>query len=210
MIRSALAYLGAAGLPEWSQPPPGWRRLFHAVAGSSIPVAGIFAPVEFMVAALAVMSGGGLALDLTRFRIPWINRRFLYWLAPLLKDDERRRFTGATFMVIGALFSFLLFGPHVAVPALLFLSLGDPAAALAGRRLPGPRIRGKSPGGTAVFILVSMVVTAALTGSGAIDYHWGLWVGAAVAGLVELASLPPDDNLSIPLMAGAAMYFLGV
>ncbi len=210
MIKSALAYLAAAGLPEWSQPPPGWRRLFHAVAGSSIPVAGIFAPVEFMVAALAVMSGGGLVLDVTRFRIPWVNRRFLYWLAPLLKDGERRRFTGATFMVIGALFSFLLFGPQVAVPALLFLSLGDPAAALAGRRLPGPRIRGKSPGGTAAFILVSLAVTAALTGSGAIDYHWGLWIGAVVAGVVELASLPPDDNLSIPLIAGATMYFLGV
>ena len=209
MIRSALACLRAAGQPDRSQPPPGWRRLFHAVAGSSIPVAGIFAPVEFMVAALAVLSGGGLLLDLTRFQIPWINRRFLYWLAPLLKDDERRRFTGATFMVIGALFSFLLFGPQVAVPALLFLSLGDPAAALAGRRLPGPRFRGKSPGGTAAFILVSMAVAAVLAGSGAIEYHWGLWIGAVVAGLVELASPPPDDNLSIPLIAGAAMHFLG-
>ena len=180
------------------------------VAGSTIPVAGIFAPVDFMVAALAVMCGCGLVLDLTRFQIPWINRRFLYWLAPLLKDDERRRFTGATFMIIGALFSFLLFGPQVAVPALLFLSLGDPAAALVGRRLPGPRLRGKSPGGTAAFILVSFAVVAALTGSGAIDYHWGLWIGAVIAGLVEMASLPPDDNLSIPLLAGAAMYFLGV
>ena len=180
------------------------------VAGSTIPVAGIFAPEDFTVAALAVMCGGGLVLDLTRFQIPWINRRFLYWLAPLLKDDERRRFTGATFMIIGALFSFLLFGPQVAVSALLFLSLGDPAAALVGRRLPGPRIRGKSPGGTAAFILVSFAVVAALTGSDAIDYHWGLWIGAVIAGLVEMASLPPDDNLSIPLLAGAAMYFLGV
>ena len=210
MIRSALAQLSGVGGPQQTPPPPLWRRLFHMVAGSTIPVAGIFVPFDFMVAALAVLSGGSLVLDLTRFQIPWINRRFLYWLAPLLKDNERRRFTGATFMVIGALFSFLLFGPEVAVPALLFLSLGDPAAALAGRRLPGPRIRGKSPGGTAAFILVSLAVVAALTGSGAIDYHWGLWIGAAIAGLVELASLPPDDNLSIPLIAGASMHFLGV
>jgi len=27
---------------------------------------------------------------------------------------------------------------------------------------------------------------------------------------VELASLPPDDNLTIPIAAGAAMHLLGV
>jgi dolichol kinase len=163
-----------------------------------------------MVVALAVVSGGGLSLDLTRFRIPWVNRLFLRCLAPLLKYNESHRFTGATFLIVGGLFSFLLFGSQVAVPALLFLSLGDPAAALVGRRLPGPRVLGKSPGGTAAFVLVSLAVVAVLVGSGAIDYHWGLWVGAVIAGLVELASVPPDDNLSIPLIAGAAMHFGGV
>ena len=162
------------------------------------------------MAALAVMSGGGLVLDLARFRVPWVNRRFLRWLAPLLKTSEDRRFTGATFLVVGALFSFLFFGPQAAVPALLFLSLGDPAAALVGRRLPGPRVLGKSPGGTAAFVLVSLAVVGVLVGSRAIDYHWGLWAGAVIAGLVELASVPPDDNLSIPLAAGTAMHFLGV
>ena len=58
--------------------------------------------------------------------------------------------------------------------------------------------------------LVSLSVLAVLVGSGAIEYHWGLWVGALIAGLVELASVPPDDNLSVPLIAGAAMHFLGV
>ena len=163
-----------------------------------------------MVVALAIVSGGGLGLDLTRFRIQGVNRRFLHWLAPLLKHDEDQRFTGATFLVVGGLFSFLFFGSQVAVPALLFLSLGDPAAGIVGRRMPGPRVRGKSPGGTAAFVLVSLAVVGVLVGSGGIDYHWGLWAGAIIAGLVELASVPPDDNLSIPLIAGAAMHFLGV
>lgn len=163
-----------------------------------------------MVLALAVVSGGGLSLDLARLRIPWVNRHFLHWLAPLLKHNEDHRFTGATFLVVGGLFSFLLFGSQVAVPALLFLSLGDPSAALVGKRLRGPRVLGKSPGGTAAFVLVSLSVVAVLVGSGAVEYHWGLWVGALIAGLVELASVPPDDNLSVPLIAGAAMHFLGV
>lgn len=195
---------------ERRPPPPVWRRWFHLIAGSSIPVAGIFASDWGMVAALAVLSGGGLGLDLLRFRIQWLNQQFLRWLSPLLKSDEGRRFTGATYLVVGALFTFLLFGPEVAVPALLFLSLGDPAAALVGRRMPGPRIFGKSPGGTAAFVALGLVTVGALTGSGAVDYHWGLLMGALIAGLVELAPGYPDDNLTIPLIAGASMHFLGV
>ena len=163
-----------------------------------------------MVPALAALSGGTLALDLLRFRVGWLNRQFLRWLAPLLKHDEGHRFTGATYLVVAGLFSFLFFGAEVAVPAMLFLSLGDPAAALVGRRMPGPRLLGKSPGGTAAFLAVSAAVVAVLAGGGAVDYHWGLWIGALVAGLVELAPAPPDDNLAVPLVSGAAMHFLGV
>ncbi len=163
-----------------------------------------------MVVALAVLSAGALGLDLVRFRVSWVNSRFLRWLAPLLKDDEGHRVTGATYLVVGALFAFLLYGPEVAVPVLLFLSLGDPAAALVGRRMPGPRIFGKSPGGSAAFAAVALAVVAVLVGSGANDYHWGLLVGALVAALVELVPVPPDDNLAIPLVAGASMRLFGV
>jgi len=191
-------------------PPPVWRQLFHLTAGSSIPVAGIFAPEQWMLIALAVVSGGGLGLDLARFRLSWLNRQFLRWLAPLLKYDEGHRFTGATYLVVAGLLAFLFFDAAVAVPAMLFLSLGDPVAALVGRRTRGPRVWGKSPAGTAAFIAVSLAAVGVLVGGNAIEFHWGLLVGAGIAGLVELASLPPDDNLAVPLVAAAAMHFLGV
>ena len=190
--------------------PPVWRRLFHLIAGSSIPVAGVFASDMGMIAALAVLSAGGLGLDSARFRLSWLNRQFLRWLAPLLKPDEGHRVTGATYLVVGALFTFLFYGPEVAVPAMLFLSVGDPVAALVGRRMPGPRIFGKSPGGSAAFVVVSLALVGVLVGAGANEYHWGLLVAALVAALVELLPAPPDDNLTIPLIAGAVMHFLGV
>ena len=188
--------------------PPVWRRIFHLIAGSSIPIAGIFVASAYMVIALAALSAGALALDLVRFRVQWLNRYFLRWLAPLLKGSEKDRITGATYLIIAALVVFGLFDPTIAVASLLFLSLGDPAAALVGRAMPGPRIRGKSPGGTAAFFAVSLAVVGLLGAAGVIEYHWGLLVGAAVAALVELASLPPDDNLTIPLISGGAMHFL--
>ena len=195
---------------DLSAPAPQiWRRLFHLLAGSSVPVAGIFAPEHGMVIALAVLAAGGLLLDLLRFRIIWLNQVFLRWFAPLLKPEEGHRITGATYMLIAALIVFYFFGTTIAVAAMMFLALGDPAAALVGRRTPGPRIWGKSPGGTAAFVAVALLVVAVLGGTGAVDYHWGLLAGAAVAGLVELAPLRLDDNLTVPLVAGAAMHFLG-
>ena len=191
-------------------PPPVWRRLFHLTAGSTIPVAGIFAPELAMVWAMAALTAGGLGLDLARFRVERLNRVFLHWLAPLLKADEGSRITGASYMAMAALVVFLVFDRPVAVAALLFLSLGDPAAALVGRRMPGPRILGKSPVGTAAFIAVSWAVVGVMVGGGVVDYHWGLLAGAVAAGLAELAPLPVDDNLTVPIAASTAMYFFGV
>ena len=188
-----------------SAAPPLGRRLFHAVAGSLPPLAGIFAPMPELVIILAVLALGSLALDLTRFRVSWLNRLFLRWLRPLLKSSEDRRITGATYLLVAAFLSFLLFDQAVAVAVLLFLSLGDPAAALVGRPMPGPRLFGKSPVGTLAFIGVSLLVGAALVVAGIAPFHWGLLAGAVVAGLVELAPLPGDDNLWVPLIAGTVM-----
>ena len=84
-------------------PPPIWRRLFHVIAGSSIPLAGIFVSETAMIWALAILAGQGLALDLARFRVGWLNALFTRWLAPLLKQDEASHITGATYMLIAAL-----------------------------------------------------------------------------------------------------------
>ena len=188
--------------------PPLWRRLFHLIVGSSVPVAGIFAPWGGMLIAVGVLAAGSLALDLVRFRVPWLNRLFIRWLSPLLKREEARRLTGSAYMLIAAFIAFLFFDRDVAVLALLFLALGDPAAALVGRRTPGPRLLGKSPGGTAAFLAVALLMVAVLAGTNTVDYHWGLLVGAVIAGLVELMPLQLDDNLTIPLISGAAMQLL--
>ena len=192
-----------------SGPPPVWRRLFHVVVGSSIPLAGIFLSETVMVWALSVLAVASVAMELARFNLEGLNRLYTGMLAPLLKADEARHITGTTYMIIAALLVYVLYGEEVAIPVMFFLSLGDPVAALVGRRMPGPRILGKSPLGTAAFIGVGAGVAAVLIAADAIDHHWAIWVGAAVAGVTEIASIPPDDNLAVPILAGTAMYFLG-
>ena len=190
--------------------PRVWRRLFHVFAGSAIPTAGILAPEREFLIALAVVAAGAALLDLSRFALGPLNRAYMRWMAPLLKSDEDARMTGATHMLIAAALVFWLFGKEVGVPVMFFLSLGDPAAAIVGRRAPGPRVMDKSPVGTAAFAATGMAAAALLVAAGAIEHHWGLWAGAAIAALVELPGIPPDDNLTIPLIAGTAMWAMGV
>ena len=188
--------------------PPWQRRLFHAVAGSFVPLAAIFLAEPYPVILAGILALGSLALDLARFRIAWLNRIFLDKLRVLLKSSEDSRLTGATFLLIAACLSFLLFEKEVAIAVLLFLSLGDPVAALVGQSVPGPRIFGKSPVGTLAFILASLAVVGALTAGGIADFRWMFLAGAVVAGLVELAPLPLDDNLTVPIIAGAVIQYL--
>ena len=96
----------------------------------------------------------------------------------------------------------------MAIAALLFVSLGDPAAALVGSRVPGPRIARKSPIGTLAFLIVGLATASVLMATDVLEHHWSVGVGAGVAALVELVPLRIDDNLTIPLASGAAITLL--
>ena len=177
-------------------------------AGSSIPVAAIFLPSGTMVVATAVLAGIALLVEGARLKLPGLNNLLVSCFGLLLKEAENKKVTGATYLVIAALAAFLLFDEPVAIAALLFLSLGDPAAALVGRRAPGIRLFGKSPVGTLAMVLVGLGIAGVLTAAGVADRHWGLFVGAVAAGLAELLPLPLDDNITIPLVSGGVMALL--
>ena len=165
-----------------------------------------------MVPVMAALSGLAIATEAVRFLLPDLNRRMLKVFRPLLKESEEKRITGATYVALSALVCFLVFDPDVAVAALFFLALGDPAAAFVGRRMHGRvlgwRFFSKSPVGTLAFMAVGAAVVGVLSAGGAVDYHWGLLVGAAAAALIELAPSVIDDNLTIPLISGAVMTAL--
>ena len=177
-------------------------------AGSSIPIAAIFLSSGTMVAAASVLAGTALLVEGVRLKLPGLNSLLVARFGLLLKESESRKVTGATYFVLSSLAVFLLFDESIAVAALLFLSLGDPAAALVGRRAPGLRLFGKSPVGTLAMVLVGLGIAGALSEAGVADRHWALFVGAVAAGLAELLPLPLDDNLTIPLLSGGVMALL--
>ena len=159
---------------------------------------------------MAALSAVALAIEIARLVYHPFNSVLLSWLRPLLKDTESRNVTGATYIALAALAAFIVFDKPIAITALFFLSIGDPVAGIVGGKMGGIRVRGKSPYGTVAFFFVALAVAGVLSGTGVVSFHWGLAVGAAVAALVELAYFGLDDNVTIPLVSGAAMTFMGV
>ncbi len=186
------------------QPPVG-RRIFHLMAASGTTLLSLAIPQHVYM----LLIGGGallaLAMEASRFRVGVFNRLFMLVFAPILKQSEDSQISGATWFLIAAFFSFYFYGPEVALPVLLFVAVGDPAAALVGARTPGPRFWDKSPGGGVGFVAAALAAWAVLCGLGPGEWSWAVVIAAVVAALVELSPLPVDDNLTVPLIAGAVM-----
>ena len=186
-------------------PPPVGRRVFHLLEASGTTLLSLALPEHPYM----LLIGGGallaLAIEASRFRVGVFNRLFLLVFAPILKQSEASEISGATWFLIAAFFAFYFYGPEVALPVLLFIAVGDPAAALVGARCPGPRFWGKSPGGSVAFIAAALAIWAVLCVLDFGEWSSAVIVAAVIAALVELSPLPVDDNLTVPLIAGAVM-----
>ena len=185
------------------------RRLFHIVAGSSIPVGVLYLPLELIEWALIVASIGVVLLEAARGMLPDVNDFALRYL-PFFKQSERYLITGATFLVLGATAAIFAFDKEIVVLALIFLAVGDPLAALIGSRDHHLRIFGKSVVGTAAFIAGATAAGVAIGLHPDIAVAWWLVPGAVTAGVVELIPSRVDDNLSVPMAAASVMTLLAL
>lgn len=186
-------------------PPPLGRRVFHLVAATGTTLLSLAIPEHpymFLIGSGALLA---LAMEVSRLRSPRLNAVYMAVFGPILKQSESAEITGATWFLIAAFFTFFFYGPEVALPALLFVAVGDPAAALVGSRFPGPRFRGKSPSGIVAFVAASLGVWSIVFAFGYGTWSWAIVIGAVVAAAVEFTPTPIDDNLTVPLLGGAAM-----
>jgi dolichol kinase len=178
------------------------------VAASAIALLALAIPEhQYMpiIGGLALLS---LALDTGRLRMGSMNRFFLRAFTVLLKTAEAGEITGVTFGLIAAFFAFYFYGSEIAIPVLLFLAVGDPVSALVGMRSPGPKVRGKSPVGSVAFVASALAAWAIVVAFGYGEWSWAIVAAAVIAAAVELATLPVDDNLTIPLVAGGFLMLM--
>jgi dolichol kinase len=181
------------------------RKIFHMTA--MIYVVGIiYLPRRTYLLILAAVLAMAALVELARLRRPSVNDWLMRRFAGLVREQERRRPSGITWMLAGVTATVALVEPaRLAVTALLYLVLGDAVASLIGIRLGGPKWpgSGKRLSGSLACLLVCLVIGATLLPP---EYGWhGVFIGAVVATAVEWGLVPVDDNFSIPIASSIAL-----
>ena len=134
--------------------------------------------------------------------------------ANFLREHEKNGLIGSSYFIFGALLAVILFRKPVTIASLYILIISDAMAAIVGTGWGKTRIFAKSLEGSIAFFVSGIIVVLLalqdkpLWGESAMQGH--LWWGVlAVLGatVVELFPTGLDDNLTVPLVAGAIMMF---
>lgn len=151
--------------------------------------------------------------DTIRVCIPASNKLFpLNILCKLLREKEQKQLSGTCYFSLGCTLAITFFPPAISVLSILWLVLGDMAAALIGVSFGGEAVSLKMgrEGKKSVEGSVAMFLTCAVIGWLAIGdvylSEYVIVVGSLVATIVELYEpFGLNDNITIPVMSCLAI-----
>lgn len=195
------------------------RKAFHMLAGLTVPFLYYGAllleqasgkPYTYLAKwILLAAAAATLALDIIRLRHQFIKIIFIDIFGPLLRRHEIDALTGATYLMLSSLACIVFFQPFIAMASICFLVIGDALAAMVGRNLGRTKFFLKSFEGTAAGLAGCLLIGTVLIFLPHSDLSLSrMLIGAAVAMIVELLPIPLDDNIRVPLAAGAVMQWL--
>lgn len=175
------------------------RKLIH-MGSLVIPIGYVFVSREDAIIPLLAVTAFFLFFDVVRHHNQTI--RLIYekhLIGSVIRQRERNRLVGATYLMIGACLCVWLLDKPVAIVSLLVLMISDTVAALVGNTLGRTPLFGtKTLEGSMAFFFSALLIVFLYPG---VPCLVGV-AGACVATLVELLPLGVDDNLLIPLGMG--------
>ena len=141
---------------------------------------------------------GFLTADYLRLKYHWIETWFMRFFGSALRQHEKKKLTGATYVFTGAVVTVFLFPKEIAVASLLILSISDTFAALVGIPFGRHTFLKKTAEGSAAFFLSTVIILS-------IFFPEMMILNLGIALLVTLAEAYPmnmDDNFLIPILSG--------
>lgn len=190
-----------------------FRKGIH-LCSLSIPVIYYFITRELALTILVPLVIISIIIDLYRYYNQGFGKIFYKYFGFLLRDHEKdhqkRSLNGATYVLIAAVLTVLIFPKAIAVPAFAILIISDISAALIGRRFGRIKFLSKSLEGTGAFFLTAcLVILFSPKVAGASEEYLIGFIAAFVGAIVENVSYGyADDNLTIPLSVGFTMWLL--
>ncbi len=194
--------------------PTNYRRsLLHATSGFvAFTIITLLPSTAWLVSIGSVFIVYAWSMEWLRRRSPAFNERLMTFYGPVAHPHEWHRVNSGTWYCT-ALFILAMTGsPLVCSIGVLVLGVGDPAAALVGRRWGRIKlVNGRSLEGTLTFVLTGILVSAPLCAFVYPEVGFRLilaltGVGAVAGALAELLSSRIDDNLTIPVATGLAAW----
>ena len=190
-----------------------FRKLIHLIS-LSIPIVYYFITEESAAIILGILAALALIIDCGRYLHPETGKIFYKIFGFLLRehelDQKKKNLNGATYVLISALVSVLIFPKIIFISAFSILIISDSAAALVGRKFGKHKFLSKSFEGTLTFFISACIVILFTPKVGGFleEYLIGFFA-AFVGAIVENVSFKlVDDNLSIPLSVGFTMWGL--
>lgn len=176
-----------------------------------IPIFYFFTPREVALEVFIPLTVITLIVDVARHYYrpleALFNRTFGQILRSHESDRERKRLNGATWVLISATLAILIFPKLIAITGFLVLIISDMTAALVGKRVGKHRFLSKTREGSLAFFISAVLIIIAVP---KIDYIAGeYFIGvcaAAIATVVEALPVDMDDNFSVPMSFGGAMW----
>lgn len=175
------------------------RNLFH-FSGILIPIACLVLGQGVALALNVLLLLASVIVETLRIK----GRLRLKFAQKHIKEKEQRGPTGSFYFLLGSLLTLLFFDTRIAVPVIMVLAVSDPLSSLIGRTLGRTRVLGKSLEGACTFFLSSLAILA--------FFSFGLshmFLAACAMTATELLTPKPlDDNLTIPLAGGLALWLV--
>lgn len=184
-----------------------FRKVIH-ILSSVMPLSylWIIKEKEIMVSILISMSLFAFSIEYLRNNKRFFSKLFNSLFGFMLRETESKgRLTGATWLLIGWSITVMLFEMPIAVAALLFLSIGDSIAALAGKLYPKGQIGDKTFSGTLFGFVISLILVLMVNQA---LLPMVILLGAIAAMGIELIPTKVNDNLTIPIFSGSVMMLM--
>jgi dolichol kinase len=181
------------------------RKVVHLVS-LAIPIGYALTSKETALIILIPLSLAFLTIDILRRYVPGLRSLFeRYFIGTVLRERERDQLMGSTYFLLSSVLVILLFPPAIANASLLILIISDTCAAWVGKGIGKVRILNKTLEGSLAFLVSALLIVWIFPGLDRLSAS----LAALGATVVELLPIHIDDNLSIPFVAGAIMFFLG-
>ncbi len=178
------------------------RKLFHALSAIFlIPVFLLPDPTRkiFFIGVFLIV----LAVDTFRLTNRNFRKVFLLFFRDILKVQEHRTYSGATFLFLSFMILNVFFSREIAAFSMLLLTVSDPLAALFGKYMK-PRIR--IVGDKTLWGLMGFIIGGVVVGLFFQNIQWKYKIIAIIVGaFIELFSRGIDDNLLIPVGCALAL-----